>query len=443
MVLFKNMKLTSFQVIIYGFALLILAGTLLLMLPIATIDGSSTSFLESLFTATSATCVTGLIVHDTATYWSLFGQIVILILIQIGGLGIVMVASLLTVLSGKKIGLMQRSALASSISAPHLGGIIKLAKFIFRTTFFIELIGAIIMSTVFIPQFGFFQGIWYGIFHSISAFCNAGFDLMGVVSPYSSLCEYAGNPIISITIMLLIIIGGLSFMTWNDIQEHHLHFKKYSMQSKIILTTTIVLIILPTIYYFFAEYSNEPMLERILVSFFQAVSPRTAGFNTADLTQMSDTGEFIQIALMLIGGAPGSTAGGMKVTTFFVVILSALSIFEHSDKTECFGRSIYEQAVRNASTIFMMYIFICLLGGCLISSIDGLPIMDCFFEAASAIGTVGLTQGITPGLSTASRVILIFMMYIGRVGGLTLIYAVFPRAHERKGSYVKESVMIG
>jgi trk system potassium uptake protein TrkH len=438
-----KIKLTSTQVIIFGFAMLILTGALLLMLPIASNAGHITPFLQTLFTATSATCVTGLIVQDTATYWSFFGQLVIIIMIQIGGLGIVMLANAIFILSGRKIGLMQRSTLASSISAPHLGGIIKLAKFIFRTTFIIEGLGALAMSFVFIPQFGWIQGIWYSIFHSISAFCNAGFDLMGVVEPYSSVTSYVGNPIISITIMLLIIIGGLSFMTWDDIRCYHLHFRKYSVQSKLILVATAILILLPSAYFFFFEFQDMPFLARILASFFQAVSPRTAGFNSVDLTKMSDTGKFIQLVLMLIGGAPGSTAGGMKTTTFMVMIVSSLAIFHHSSRTEVFGRSISNQTVRNASTVFMMYITLCIIGGCLLNLFDGYDLLTCTYETASAIGTVGLTQGITSHLSAASLRVLIILMYTGRVGGLTLIYAVFPHAAERKGRYIEENVMIG
>ena len=436
-------KMTSTQVIIFGFALLILTGALLLTLPVATNAGNRTPFLQALFTATSATCVTGLIVQDTATYWSFFGQLVIIILIQIGGLGIVMLANAIFILSGRKIGLMQRSTLADSISAPHLGGIIKLAKFIFRTTFIIEGIGAVIMSFVFIPQFGWIQGIWYSIFHSISAFCNAGFDLMGVVEPFSSVTSYVGNPDISITIMLLIIIGGLSFMTWDDIARNHFHIRKYSVQSKLILTATALLIFLPTAYFFFFEFQDMPLLSRTLASFFQAVSPRTAGFNSVDLTKMSDTGKFVQLVLMLIGGAPGSTAGGMKTTTFMVMIASSVAIFHHSNKTEAFGRTIPNQTVRNASTVFMMYIVLCIVGGCLLNRIDGYHLLTCAYETASAIGTVGLTQGITSHLSAASLRVLIVLMYTGRVGGLTLIYAVFPHASERKGRYIEESVMIG
>ena len=266
---------------------------------------------------------------------------------------------------------------------------------------------------------------------------------MGVVEPFSSVTSYVGNPIISVTIMLLIIIGGLSFMTWNDIRQNHLHLHRYTMQSKLILSATAILVILPALYFFFFEFGDMPFEARILASFFQSVSPRTAGFNSVDLTKMSDTGKFIQLVLMLIGGAPGSTAGGMKTTTFMVMILSAISIFHHSDKTECFGRSISNQTVRNAGTVFMMYVTFCIVGGCLINCFDHIDLLTTCYETASAIGTVGLTQGITPHLTAASLRVLIILMYTGRVGGLTLIYAVFPHASERKGRYIEDNVMIG
>ena len=435
--------MTSTQVIIYGFALLILTGALLLTLPIASISGQRTSFLQALFTATSATCVTGLIVQDTATYWTFFGQLVIIILIQIGGLGIVMLANAIFILSGRKIGLMQRSTLADSISAPHLGGIIKLAKFIFRTTFIIEGLGALAMSFVFIPQFGWVQGIWYSIFHSISAFCNAGFDLMGVVQPFSSVTSYVDNPIISITIMLLIIIGGLSFMTWDDMHRNHFHLRKYSVQSKLILTATAILILLPTAYFFFFEFGDMPLLARILASFFQAVSPRTAGFNSVDLTKMSDTGKFIQLVLMLIGGAPGSTAGGMKNTTVFFLILSSLSVFRRKNDTVCFKRRISDDTLKNASTILMMYLVLFLTGGLMISCLEKLPIHVCLFETASAIGTVGLTLGITPTLGSVSKLILICLMFFGRVGGLTLIFATSANPRHNLSRFPQEDVTVG
>lgn len=313
---FRNgKKLTSFQVIVYGFALVILTGSLFLMLPMATRDGQGASFLDAIFTSTSAVCVTGLVVHDTATYWSAFGQTVIILLIQIGGMGVVTVAAAVTMVSGRKIGLMQRSTMQEAIAAPKMGGIVRLTGFVLKATLVIELIGAAAMSQVFVKEYGLVKGIGYSLFHSISAFCNAGFDLMGEKEAFSSLISYQNNPVINITIMLLIIIGGIGFLTWDDIRTNRFHFHKYRMQSKVILTMTSILLLLPALYFFFFEFADISAGERVWVSLFQSVTPRTAGFNTADLTLLSEVGQMIMILLMLTGGAPGSTAGGMKVTT--------------------------------------------------------------------------------------------------------------------------------
>ena len=296
---------TSFQVIILGFFSVILLGSLLLILPFSTRDGQGASFADGLFTATSAVCVTGLIVRDTATYWSEFGQAIILTLIQIGGMGVVTIAVAIAVASGRKIGLMQRSTMQEAISAHQVGGIVRLTKFILKTSISIELLGALLLAPVFCKDFGIFKGLWYSVFHSISAFCNAGFDLIGVREPFSSLTSYASNPIVNFTIMALIITGGLGFVTWADIKKNKFHFRKYNMQSKVILTVTAGLLIFPAIYFFFCEFSNLPIGERILSSLFQSVTPRTAGFNTVDLTLLTETGLMIMIILMLIADLPG------------------------------------------------------------------------------------------------------------------------------------------
>ena len=316
----RERKLTASQIITLGFAGLILLGSLLLMLPAATKSGISASFADALFTATSAVCVTGLVVQDTATYWSGFGQGVILALIQIGGMGVVTVAVAISYISGKKITLRQRSTLQEAISAPKVGGIVRLTGFIVKMTLCFELVGAAVMAPVFFRDFGIFKGIWYAVFHSVSAFCNAGFDLMGSKEAFSSLTGFSNNLVINITIMLLIIIGGIGFLTWDDIKTNHFRLRRYRMQSKLILVTTALLIILPAVYFFFVELESLPMRERVLGALFQAVTPRTAGFNTLPLSVFSEAGIFIMILLMLIGGSPGSTAGGMKTTTFGVLI---------------------------------------------------------------------------------------------------------------------------
>ena len=419
----QKFRLTNSQIIILGFAAAILLGSLLLCLPFATRSGKPAPFPDALFTATSAVCVTGLIVHDTATYWSTFGQAVILLMIQIGGMGIVTVSIAVTVLSGKKIGLKQRSTMQDAISAHQVGGVVSLTGFILKMTAVFELGGAVIMAPVFIREFGWGRGIWYAVFHSISAFCNAGFDLMGVNSPYSSLTGFARSPVINIAVMSLIIIGGIGFLTWQDIVRNKWRIKRYRMQSKVILVTSGILILLPALLYFFLEFNNLPIGGRILASLFQSVTARTAGFNTVDLNLMSEAGLMLMIGLMLVGGSPGSTAGGLKTTTLAVGVSTAVSVFRNREHTNFFGRSIAEETVRQAASIMTMYVGLFAAGGCIISRLEGLPLRVCLFETASAIGTVGLTLGITPTLGHISRMILILLMYFGRVGGLTLIFA--------------------
>ena len=295
-VMLLKRKLTSFQIIILGFSGVILFGTFLLMLPFSSRSGLATPFSDALFTSTSAVCVTGLIIHDTATYWSAFGQFVILLLIQIGGMGVITIAASFAMISGRKISLMQRSTMQEAISAPKVGGIVRLTGFIVRVTLVMELLCAAVMAPVFCRDFGK-KGLWMALFHSVSAFCNAGFDLLGVRTPFSSLTSYAANPVINFTIMFLIVFGGIGFLTWDDIRTNRLHLRKYRMQSKVILCTTAVLLIAPAMYFYFFEFDDLTRKERLLSSLFQAVTPRTAGFNTVDLTDLSEAGQFITIAL--------------------------------------------------------------------------------------------------------------------------------------------------
>ena len=442
-----RLRLSSSQVIILGFMCVILMGSLLLSLPFATQSGESAGFLDALFTATSSVCVTGLVVHNTATYWSAFGQAVILMLIQIGGMGVVTVAVTVTMISGRKIGLMQRSTMQEAISAHHVGGIVKMTGFILKTTLLIELIGAALLSIVFCRDFGPLRGVWYGLFHAISAFCNAGFDLLGIEESYASLTAYVSQPLVTIVIMLLIIIGGIGFLTWEDVRTHRLHLHAYRMQSKVILASALVLIALPTAYLYFFEFSGgawagKSVGERLLAATFQAVTPRTAGFNTVDLTQLSETGQSVLILLMLVGGAPGSTAGGMKTTTAAVLLLSTLALFRRRETIRCFGRRIDERVVRDAVAILLMYLVLFIFGALVISRIEDLPMLTCMFETASAIGTVGLTLGITPGLGVASRLILIALMFIGRVGGLTLIFAAISGAQHYAARLPREKITV-
>ena len=439
----KHYHITSFQIIILGFLSVILIGSLLLMLPIATRSGNSTSFSDALFTATSAVCVTGLIIHDTATYWSVFGQGIILLLIQIGGMGIVTIAVSIAVVSGRKIGLMQRSTMQEAIAAPNVGGIVRRTKFILKTAIFVELIGAAILAPVFCRDFGFFKGIWYALFHSISAFCNAGFDLMGAKKPFSSLTSYSMQPVVNTTIMVLIVIGGIGFLTWEDIKNNKWHFKKYRMQSKVILVTSVILIIVPAIFFFLFDFTGLPPGEKILASLFQSVTPRTAGFNTADLTAMTESSKAIMILLMLVGGSPGSTAGGIKTTTLAVLILNAFSVCRKKNDTEVYGRRLECSAVKSASTIAVIYFLLFFIGGIIISTAESMPLSACLYETASAVGTVGLTLGVTPQLSVFSQFILIVLMYLGRVGGLTLIYAAISNKNQSGAKLPLEKITVG
>ena len=436
-------KLSSFQIILLGFAGVILLGALILTLPISSKSHEWTSFIDALFTSTSAVCVTGLVVFDTATHWTIFGQIIILLLIQIGGMGVVTIAVSLAVASGKKIGLFSRETMKNAISAPNVSGIVRLTGFIIKGIFLIEIIGALIMLPVFCTDYGA-EGIWMAVFHSVSAFCNAGFDIMGTKSgEFTSLTHYSAQPVINITIMLLIIVGGIGFLVWEDICKHKWRIREYRTQSKLVLIVTAALIVLPAVYFFFFECGDLPVTERILASLFQSVTPRTAGFNTINLTAISDTGLYLMIILMLIGGSPGSTAGGMKTTTIAVLFSSAFSVFRKKDNAEVMKRRIDDETVKTASAVFLMYITLFLVGGMAISTIENLPITSCLYETASAVGTVGLTLGITPTLGSASKMILIMSMFFGRVGGLTLIYAAFGANKKQVAKLPADTIAVG
>ena len=440
---YKKRRLTSFQTIVLGYAGVILIGALILMLPVSSKAGTLTPFNEALFTSTSAVCVTGLVVQDTATYWSAFGQSIILLLIQIGGLGVIMVAAAFALLSGRKISLMQRSTMQEAIAAPKVGGIVRLTRFALRATLLLEFLGAAVMMPTFIKDFGA-KGIWMSFFHSVSAFCNSGFDIMGsATGEYSSLTSYIGDPVINITVILLIVIGGIGFLTWEDICINKYHIRRYRMQSKVILVTTALLIALPAAFLFFFDFAGMPMKERVFSSLFQAVTPRTAGFNTADLQTMTGAGKGILIMLMLIGGSPGSTAGGMKTTTFSVLLSNASSIFRRRKDTQMFGRRVEDGTVKNASTILIMYLTLFFSGAVIISVAEGLPFNVCLYETASAIGTVGLSLGITPSLGILSQCVLMMLMFFGRVGGLTLIYAAISGTGKKLSKLPQERITVG
>ena len=420
-------KMSSFQIIICGFLAVILAGTMILMLPISTVGRQWASFETALFTSVSAVCVTGLVVQDTASFWSAFGQFIIMLLIQIGGLGIISVTAFLVTVSGRKISLLQRSLLMESISADQVGGIVKMTSFIFRLAFTVELIGAILMMPTFCINFGL-SGLWMAVFHSVSAFCNAGFDVMGRhTGTFSSLTYFSDSFGVVIPICALIVIGGIGFLTWGDVAFHGIHFKRYRMQSKVIIVTTACLILFPTLFFFMNDFAAYPLKQRLCLSLFQAVTPRTAGFNTADMAAVTGVGRVMMIVLMLIGGSPGSTAGGIKTTTAAVLCANVISTVRRRRSTQLFGRRIDDETVRQSATLLMIYPLFVLAAAQVISFIEDIPIGPCIFETASAIGTVGLSLAITPSLGTVSHLLLIMLMFFGRVGALTIMFAATSR----------------
>jgi trk system potassium uptake protein TrkH len=442
--LFTKKIVSDFQIIILAFACVILLGGILLMLPVSSAAGLWTPLSEALFTSTSAVCVTGLVVHDTMTYWSVFGKTVILLLIQIGGMGVVTLSALVLTATGHKLGLVQRTLIQDSIGSEHMGGLVHMVRFIVKIMLTVEGIGACILATVFVPLYGPLKGAAFSVFHSVSAFCNAGFDLMGEQGEYSSLTGFAANPVVTLTISLLIILGGIGFFSWKDFMDHGLKFRRYRMQTKAILVMTAALLLLPAIYLFMAEYGNLPLGERLLAAIFQAVTPRTAGFNTTDLTQMSGTGQAVTVILMLIGGAPGSTAGGMKVTTIFVILATCASVFGGEEECSGFGRSIDNKVISQAMALMTIYMTLFLVSGAVICSLEQQPLHICLFEAASAIGTVGLTLGITPSLGLISKIILIALMFLGRTGGLTIAWALFKiQGPSVNRKYPKGNIAVG
>lgn len=421
-------KISPTRLLLGGYCTIILIGTLLLSVPAAARDGAATPVSDAFFTATSAACVTGLVRFDTFTHWSLFGQIVILLLIQVGGMGFVTIVLAMHLLSKQKIGLYSRVLMREAISAPNVGGIVRMTRFILTGTALIEGIGALALFFYFCPRFGPVKGLYYSVFHSISAFCNAGFDLMGTDAQFSSLTSAAGNWYVNFVIMALIVIGGLGFFVWKDLLETKFRFSRLRLHSKLVVLMTIILTFGGALLLFGIEYSGESFAglnagEKVLVSLFQSVSLRTAGFNTVDLASMRESSIFLMICLMLVGGSTGSTAGGIKTTTVAVLILSIFITFFRKRDVECFGRRLQEGITRTASCIFMMYLGLLIGSTLAISAIEGLPVLTVMFETASAVATVGLTTGITPGLSMASKLILTFLMIFGRAGSLTMLLA--------------------
>ena len=431
----RKIRLTPVRLLVLGYLAVIIIGTLLLIIPFASKITGSASFMDALFTTVSASCVTGLIVQDTFTHWSLFGQIVILLLIQIGGIGFMTVVYLLLRLGGRKIGLKERTFMQEAVSAPTLSGMGKLTTTILVGTLACEGIGAFILCFRFVPDFGWGEGIWISVFTAVSAFCNAGFDLCGgKYGEFSSLTAYSGDPIVCITIPLLIIVGGLGFFVWQDIKNNKFHVRKYELHTKLVLIMTAVLVVVPTAIIAIAE-NTLPWGERILSSFFTAVTPRTAGFNVLPLSGAGSVRSvtiFLPIVLMFIGGSSGSTAGGIKTNTLAVLFLSVFSLIRGKRSVECFGRRLDDTNVKNAAQFVTAFLSLIVLGTVLLCLFEEnnaafaeapLTPTQAVFEVVSAIATVGLTTGITPQLTIGSQIVLCVLMFLGRAGCMTLMLA--------------------
>ena len=440
-------KISPLKIILFGFIILIFIGTILLCLPISSRSVQPTPFMTSSFTATSAVCVTGLIKVDTYNYWSPFGQAVILGLIQVGGIGFMTICITAISLSHKKIGLASRELMQSSVSAPQRGGIVKMTRFILVGTLLIELSGAVLLSIAFVPRFGA-KGLWYALFHSVSAFCNAGFDLMGSGGEFSSLTSFDKNPYVCIVISALIVIGGLGFFVWKDLIDNRFRFKMLRMHSKAVLITSTILIFGGGILLYLTELPNSSSQEHSALyqignSLFQSVSTRTAGFNTVDLSQLTHSTIFIMVLLMMVGGSPGSTAGGLKTTTLAVLFASVISVFKRKKSVEMFGRRLEENVSSLALCIFAMYLMLGSAGAVFISTVENVPFINALFESASAVATVGLTTGITPQLGILSSIVLMLMMLFGRVGSLTMLLAFSNYKSRPQSQKPLEKIQIG
>lgn len=420
----KKPNFTYSQISAISFMSIILIGVLLLTLPISSRSGEATPFIDALFTSASATCVTGLVVYDTYTHFSLFGQIVILSLIQIGGLGFMIIATLFSLMLKRKIGLKERGMLQESVSTIHIGGIVRLTKHILFGTVIFEAIGAIILALRFYPDMGLKQGLYNGVFHSISAFCNAGFDLMGRFEPSSSLTLYSGDIVVNLVIMSLIVVGGVGFLVWEDIFTNKLKFCKYRLHTKIVLVVTATLIIVPAIIFYSIERTNSfagmGTTESWLASFFQSITPRTAGFNTVNIAELSEGSILLTIILMVIGGSPGSTAGGVKTTSFAVIILSLIASIRHTEDINVFNRRLERDVIKKAYDVITIYFMCCALAVLLICALQPFGLKEVFFEVVSALSTVGMSTGITPDLNSLSKFIITLLMFFGRVGSLSV-----------------------
>jgi trk system potassium uptake protein TrkH len=440
----RKSRLSYNKIIVLGFLAVIIAGGLLLMLPWSSADRVRTDPLTAFFTSTSATCVTGLVVADTGTHWSFFGKLVILLMIQVGGLGFMTVITAASVLIHKRIGLHERTLLMQATGAMTHSSVRRLVLRIVTGTAIFECAGAALLAIRFVPLFGPARGVWYAVFHSISAFCNAGFDVMG---NYSSFTGYYRDPLVCLTLCALIVIGGIGFIIWGDIAENRFHFRKYELHSKLSLSVSAILILGGWILFFFSE-KNASMAsmsagERVLASLFHSVSTRTAGMNTADLSRLSDSGSLLSCVLMLIGGSSGSTAGGIKTTTFAVLLLSAYASATRQNSITVFKRSLDDAVVKRAGAIVTLYVSAAAAAAFVICALEPLGLKPILFEVVSAVGTVGLTMGATAHLHAASRAIIMLLMFAGRIGGLSLALLLGENRRPSKTERPSENILVG
>jgi len=438
-------RISHLQIIALGYFIMICLGTMLLMLPIAS-KGESATFIESLFTTTSATCVTGLVLRDTATAWSGFGQAVILVLIQVGGLGFMTMATLFFKLLRKQMGLREKELIAEGINTSQVGSILNMSAFILKGTLIFEGTGALLLAVRFIPRFGFGKGIWYSVFHSVSAFCNAGFDLFGAeFEPYCSLVPFSADAYVNIIIIALITIGGLGFFVWEDLLAKKFRARKWALHTKLVITTSAILLFGGALIFFFTEDASDMSTkEHILTSLFASATARTAGFNTTDTAAMSEAGVLTSIILMFIGGSSGSIAGGIKTTTAAVLVLFALSQVRRQQTNAVFGREIAPEALKKAVTVFLFNLILALTGSVIICAIQkDMSLSQILFEVFSAVGTVGMTMGITRDLALVSKIVLVFLMYCGRVGSVSFALAMLEKRARPAVSYPREEITIG
>ena len=446
----RGRSLNATRIVAASFAIIILVGALLLTLPIASRDGQSAGFFTGLFTATSSSCVTGLILVDTWTQWTLFGQIVILAMIQLGGLGFMTVVSLISFALHRRIGLSERLIMVSTLNLDSMDGVVRVVRHALMGTFLLEGAGAVLMSLRLVPDFGLAGGLWRAVFHSVSAFCNAGFDLLGGrFGAFSSLAGYQDSPIMLGTTAALIAIGGLGFFVWEDILRARC-WGRLSVYSKMVLLITGLLIVGGAAFFFLEEYHNPatlgdmPVWEKALNALFQSVTLRTAGFDAIGQGGLSESSKAMSTILMLIGGSSGSTAGGIKTATVAVLLLALRANLRGREQVTFRGRAIPFSQVLNAMTLTLVVLFVFLIASMVISTVEGLPYLNCAYEVASAMGTVGLTTGITPELTRISQSILIVLMYLGRVGILSFSIALMTgKRRPAKLHYPEINVMIG